>query len=172
MRVIARLLSTSCSKGFPYSNMHLVLVKSVCSKYMCLFLYCLFCLIDLCSFIYFLLNVFFIYISNVILFPSFTSKTPYPSAPAPLLTNQPTPASWPWHSPTLEHRAFTGPRASSPIDVWLGHPLLHMWLEPWVLPCVLFGWWFSPCELWGYWLVHIVVPLWGCKPLQLLGSFL
>jgi hypothetical protein len=33
-----------------------------------------------------------------------------------------------------------------------------MWLEPWVPPCILFGWWFSPWEPWGYWLVHIVVP--------------
>jgi hypothetical protein len=24
-----------------------------------------------------------------------------------------------------------------------------MRLEPWVPPCVLFGWWFSPWELWG-----------------------
>jgi hypothetical protein len=63
----------------------------------------------------------------------------------------------PWHSPTLEHRAFTGQRASPPIDVRLGHPLLHMQLEPWVPPCVLFGWWLSSWELWGYWLVHIVV---------------
>ena len=36
---------------------------------------------------------------------------------------------------------------------------------------VFFDWWFSPWELWGYWLVHIVVLLWGCKPLQLLGIF-
>jgi hypothetical protein len=36
--------------------------------------------------------------------------------------------------------------------------LLHMWLESWVPPSVLFGWWFSPWEIWGYWLVHIVVP--------------
>jgi hypothetical protein len=28
-----------------------------------------------------------------------------------------------------------------------GHPLLHMRLEPWLGPCVLFGWWFSPWEL-------------------------
>ena len=33
-----------------------------------------------------------------------------------------------------------------------------MWLEPWVPPCVLFGWWFSPWELWSYWLVYIFVP--------------
>ena len=73
-------------------------------------------------------------------------STPYPLL---LLTNPPTPTSWPWHSPTLGYRAFTGPRASPSIDDWLGHPLLHMQLEPWVPPCVFFGWWFSPrdsCE--------------------------
>jgi hypothetical protein len=48
----------------------------------------------------------------------------------PLFTNPPTPTSWPWHSPTLGHRTFTGPRASPPIDDQLGHPLLHMQLEP------------------------------------------
>jgi hypothetical protein len=84
-------------------------------------------------------------------------RTPYPLPPT-LLTNPPTPASWPWHSPILEHRAFIGPRPSPPIDDQLGHPLLHMQLEPWVLPCAFFDWWFSPRELWGYWLAHIVVP--------------
>jgi hypothetical protein len=34
---------------------------------------------------------------------------------------------------------------------------LHMQLESWVPPCVLFGWWFSPWELWEVWLVDIVV---------------
>ena len=95
-------------------------------------------------------------------------KPPTPSL-LPLLTKPPTPASWPWHSPTLGHWAFTGPRASPPIDDRLGHSLLHMQLEPWVPPRVLFGWWFR--ELWEYWLVHIVPP-WSCKPLQFLGSFL
>jgi hypothetical protein len=56
------------------------------------------------------------------------------------------------HFPTLGHRAFIGQRASPPIDDWLGHPLLHMQLEPWVPPCVLFGWWLSPWKLWVYWL--------------------
>ena len=32
-----------------------------------------------------------------------------------------------------------------------------MQLEPWLPPCVLFGWWFSPWELLGVWLVDIVV---------------
>jgi hypothetical protein len=27
--------------------------------------------------------------------------------------------------------------------------LLHIQLESWVCPCVLFGWWFNPWELWG-----------------------
>jgi hypothetical protein len=87
-------------------------------------------------------------------------KPPTPSY-LPLFTNPPTPTSWSWHSPTLGHRAFTGPRASPPIDDRLGHPLLHMQLESWIPPCVLFAWWFSPWELWGYWLVHIVAPPMG-----------
>jgi hypothetical protein len=83
-----------------------------------------------CSFS--LLDIFFIYISNVIPFPGFPSEKhpiPIPST-LPLLTNPPTPASWPWHSPTRRHRAFIGPRASPPIDVCLGHPLLHRQLKP------------------------------------------
>ena len=57
----------------------------------------------------------------------FPPEIPYPLPP--LLPNPPTPASWPWHSPILGHRTFTGPRASPPIDDLLGHPLLHMQLE-------------------------------------------
>jgi hypothetical protein len=40
---------------------------------------------------------------------------------------------------------------SLPIDAKEGHPLLllHMYLEPWLLPCILFGWCLSPWELWG-----------------------
>jgi hypothetical protein len=36
-------------------------------------------------------------------------------------------------------------------------------LEPWVPPCILFGWWFSHWELWGggVWLVDTVVLLMG-----------
>jgi hypothetical protein len=30
-------------------------------------------------------------------------------------------------------------------------------LEPWVPPCIFFGWWFNPWELCGVWLVHMVV---------------
>jgi hypothetical protein len=77
--------------------------------------------------------------------------------PHPMLTNLPTPTSWPWHSPILGHRAFTESRTSPPIDDWLGHPLLHMQLKSWVPPCGFCGWWFSPWEIWGYWIIHIVV---------------
>jgi hypothetical protein len=56
------------------------------------------------------------------------------SSPLPLLTNPLTPTFLSWHFPTLGHQAFTGPRASSSIDVQQGHPLLHMQLEPWVPP--------------------------------------
>ena len=105
-------------------------------------------------------------------------ETPYPILPPltsmrvlPPLTQPPLP----WHFPILGHRAFTGPRASPPIDVRQGHPLLPMWLEPWVLPCALFGWWFSFWELWGGagvgWLI-LLFFLCGCKSLQPLQSFL
>ena len=94
-------------------------------------------------------------------FPGFPSKKNLYHITLPLLTNPPTPDSLSWHSPTLGHRAFKGPRASSPIDVQQGHPLLNMGLEPGVPPCGNFGWRFSPWELWEYWLVHTVVPPMG-----------
>ena len=50
--------------------------------------------------------------------------------------HQPTPDLLLWHFPTLGQGAFTGKRASPPIDAQEVHPLLHMWLEPWVPPCV------------------------------------
>jgi len=79
-------------------------------------------------------------------------QTPYPIPPPPasmrVLSHPPTPTSLPWHSPILGHQVFPGPRASPPIGAHQSHPHLLMQLEPWVCPCVLFGWWFSPWELW------------------------
>jgi hypothetical protein len=37
-----------------------------------------------------------------------------------------------------------------PIDVRQIHPLLHMYLESWILPCIHLGWWSS---LWEPWVV-------------------
>jgi hypothetical protein len=107
-------------------------------------------------------DIFFIYISNVFPFPTFPSKSP--PSPPPTPNPQPTHShSWSWHSPILGHRTFRGPKASPPIDDSLGHPLLHIQLEPQVPPCVFFDWWFSSKELWGYWLVHTVVPPMGLQ---------
>jgi hypothetical protein len=106
--------------------------------------------------------VFFIYISNAIPFASLPSKKPLspPPPPAPQPTHS---HSWSWHSPILGHRAFTGPRASPPIDDWLGHPLIHIQLEPQVPPCVFFDGGIVPRSFWGYWLVHIDVPPMGLQ---------
>ena len=54
----------------------------------------------------FVLDIFFIYISNVIPFPCFPSENPL-SSPSFLCSPTHTPASWSWHSPILVHRAFT-----------------------------------------------------------------
>ena len=59
---------------------------------------------------------------------------------------------------TGKERPFAGPRAS-PINVQQSYPLLHMWLEPWVPPYVVFGCWFSPWKLWGVCWVDIAVLL-------------
>ena len=70
-------------------------------------------------------------------------KIPYP-LPASLAPQTTHSQSWP--PPILGHRTFTGPRASLPIDDQLGHPLLHIQLEPQVPPCVFFDWWYSSKE--------------------------
>ena len=112
--------------------------------------------------------------------PGFLSKkNSYPILPLPSLfiwgcspTHPPTHSCLTAleHSSMLRQQASTGPRASPPIDVWQGHPLLPMRLEAWVPPCVLFGWRFSPWELWrSGWLI-VWFFLCGCKPVQLLQS--
>jgi hypothetical protein len=93
---------------------------------------------------------FFIYISNVIPFPG-DNTNPVSHSPPPasmrVLPHPPTQILPSWHSPTLGHRSFPGPRASLSTDAQQGHPLLHMQLELWVLPCIFLGWWFSPWQL-------------------------
>jgi hypothetical protein len=97
-----------------------------------------------------LLDIFFIYISNTP-FPGLPSGNPYPSPPPTVsmkvLAHPPTPAFPLWHSPTLELRNPSGPRAAPPTDVQQGHLLPHMQPVPWVLPCVFFGCWSNPWEL-------------------------
>jgi hypothetical protein len=107
----------------------------------------------------FLFDILFIYISNVIpfLFPPSANPLSHPLASMRVLPHSPThspthPLPPPWHSPTLGHRAYTGPRPSPPIDAIQDHPLLHMQLELWVPPCVLGGLvgGLVPGSSWGY----------------------
>lgn len=109
-------------------------------------------------FIY-LSDILYIYISNVIAFSPLPS--PFHLIPWRFSYSLPlTPTSTPWHSPILGHWAFTGPRTFSPNDYRKCHPLIHMWLESWVPPCVLFG--CSPGTL-GVWCMIVLLFLWSCK---------
>ena len=69
------------------------------------YLYTITC-IYLLFFFLFLLDIFFIYISNVIPFPSFPSENPLSPPPASQLTQF---HSWPWRSPLLGHIKFACP---------------------------------------------------------------
>jgi hypothetical protein len=98
------------------------LLLSLCSMFffVCLFVFCFF----ICSSLpyrdgSFLIIRYFLYLHFKCYPLSWFSLWKHLIAfHLPLLTNLPTPASWPCHSSTLGHRAFTGPRASSPIDDW------------------------------------------------------
>ena len=63
------------------------------------------------------------YISNVIPFPGCPSKNSLSHSPSPASMRvfpylyPLTPTSLSWHSPTLGHPAFTGPKVSPPNDV-------------------------------------------------------
>jgi hypothetical protein len=96
-----------------------------------------------CLYIFLIGSFFFIYISNVIPFPSLPSGTPLSLSPSPCFyedASHPTTHFWlpALAFPYTGTLSLSGMRASPPIDVWQGHPLLHMHLEPWVPPCVLF----------------------------------
>jgi hypothetical protein len=56
---------------------------------------------------YFLLGIYFIYISNAI--PKFPHTLPYP------LPHPPTPTSWPWRSPVLRQIKFARPMGLFPL---------------------------------------------------------
>jgi hypothetical protein len=51
----------------------------------------------------------------------------------------------------MGHRTPSNTRAESHTNVQQGHPLPHKLPEPWVPPCLVFGWWSSPEEFWGIW---------------------
>jgi hypothetical protein len=119
----------------------------------------------------FLLDIFFIYISNVIPFPGIPSKKTLPLPPPHAY--QPTHSHFLAQSiPYIGHRTFTGPRAFPPIDDRLDHPLLHIQLELWIPPCVFFGWWFSLRELLGVLVSSYCCFFYGAgNPFTNLGTF-
>jgi hypothetical protein len=71
---------------------------------------------SLLFFFFFLLDIFFIYISNLISFPGFPSENPLAHPPIPLLKKPLTPASLFWNSLKLGHWTLLGSMASPPID--------------------------------------------------------
>jgi hypothetical protein len=103
---------------FPFSSFSAFLLSETMSGPFCSFFY--FCsnstsICKLSTFLshskifslfleFFLLDIFFIYISNVIPFPSFPSKNTF--SPLPLLPKPTHSHSWSWHSPILGYRAM------------------------------------------------------------------
>ena len=74
------------------------------------------------------------------------------------------------HLPTLSRSsAPTSPYSGAsslpgskgfPSHFWQGHSLLHMYLEPWILPGTLLGWW---SRIWDNWVVRpasVVLLIW------------
>jgi hypothetical protein len=100
----------------------------------------------------FLLIIPFVYITNDIPLPCYPSKTPshpifslsLPFASMRMVFHLPTHTSPPL---MLGHQTSRGPRAFPPTDVRQSHPLLHMYLEPWIPPCTVLGWWSSIWDL-------------------------
>jgi hypothetical protein len=98
----------------------------------------------------------------------YPSPLSHPSSPcfcegAPPLTYPPAPAFLPWHSPTLGHRTSIGPRAPPT------RPSFTTYMPKAMGP--------SMCTLWLVFqslggLSTLLLTPWGCKPPQLLKSFL
>ena len=92
------------------------------------------------------MDIFFIYISNVLPFPGspFRNTLSHPSSPC-LYEGAPTPTH-PIPSSDLgillncDIKKTSGPRTSPPTDAQQDHPQPHIWPAPRVRPCVFFGW--------------------------------
>ena len=122
------------------------------------------------------MHALFIYLSNDIPVLSHplhkhlhipSTLAPFLFASMRVLPHPPTPALLFQHPPMLGTKTSTEQRASPPINVRQGHPLLHIHLEPWVPPCTLFGWWSSPWKHWLFWSANIVFPMDCNSPLLL-----
>jgi hypothetical protein len=140
------------------------------------------CRYDMPSFLLFLpvlslLDIFFIYISNIIPFPGFPSGKPLSHSPSPCFIE----SFLPPHPPPLPHPGILLHWGIKPSQ---DQGTLLLLMSDKALLCYICGWSHGPLHV--YSLVDGLVPrssgesgwliliffLWGCKPLQLLRSFL
>ena len=106
------------------------------------------------------IDIFFIYISNVMPFPGFPSENPLSLPP---LHCSPT-HSLPLTGPSIPlHWCLEPSQGLGPLLPLTTNEAILCYIESSFPPCVFFGWWFSPCEFWGKWLVHIVGPTKGLQ---------
>ena len=118
------------------------------------------CIYAFCFYIFFIFFIFifsFIYISNVFPLHSFHSTIllspphwPLPHTHLLLPQRSIIPLSWAIQLPQDQGAPLPG-KSGKAI-----HPLLHVQLETWDLPHVLFGWWFC---LWEIWEVLLLISL-------------
>jgi hypothetical protein len=104
------------------------------------------------------LDIFFIYISNVIPFPGLPSGTPnFISPPMPL--HLPLPS---FHPGIPLHWGIEPTKAQGPLLPLMSNKAILCHICSWS-QCVLFGWWYSPWELQEVWPVDIVAPPMGLQ---------
>ena len=116
--------------------------------------------------LFFFLDILFIYISNIIPLQVFFLKVPFHrphSLPlrgcSPTLTC-PHPPSHPGNPLLWGIEPLQAQEPFLPMMSKQGHPIPHMWMEPWVPACVLFLVVLSlgACGQGMFWLVDTVVP--------------
>jgi hypothetical protein len=107
-----------------------------------------------------LLDIFFIYISNVIPFPGFLSGKPLSHSPSPCFYDcvpTPTHQLLPHHSGIPLQWVSEPSQEQGPLLPLMSDKAILYYIfswSTWLPPCVLFGLWFSPWELWvSGWLI-------------------
>ena len=111
-----------------------------------------------------LLDIFFIYISNVIPFPYLPSKKPLCHIPSSCSPTHP--LLLPCPGSPLQWGIWTS-QEQGPLLPLMSNKVILCYICSWSYRSLhvysLVGGLFSPWELWGYWLVHIVVSPMGLQ---------